>query len=168
MKVTYEVTREDYWNYHKFVMMSNPKFRFNFILNLAVPPLLIPIILGFMGKDLVFIVVATILGGSLGAFLIYKISKSQIMKLPDSKPGTLGEHTIEINVEGLVEKTAVNESFYRWEGIRKIQSNRLYCYFFIDTFVAHIIPNRAFTSEAEFDVFYNKALDFWKRATEIK
>lgn len=168
MKVTYELTREDFWNFNKFVTMSNPKYRFNYILSLAVPALAIAITLGFMGRVLILILVATILGGSLGAYLIYMISKRRVLKLPISKPGTLGEHTIEISVEGLAEKTEVNDSFYKWEGVRKIQTDKSYICFFIDTFMAYTIPKRAFSSSNDADNFYNTALGYWKRAAEIK
>ena len=67
----------------------------------------------------------------------------------DSKPGILGEHTIEISPEGLFEMTSVNESKHYWCGIRNVYSTDSYIFVFINKSVAHIIPKRAFKSNEE-------------------
>jgi hypothetical protein len=60
--------------------------------------------------------------------------------------GVVGEHTIEIQDDGLLEKTAVNQSLHRWAGFHKIQASRSYLFVFVTDNIVHYIPLRSFAS----------------------
>ncbi len=61
--------------------------------------------------------------------------------------GLLGEHELEIQDEGLVERTDVNESLHRWRGFHKIVRTRGYLYIYVTDSLVHIVPRPYFVSE---------------------
>jgi hypothetical protein len=60
--------------------------------------------------------------------------------------GVIGEHTLEIRDDGLLERTAVNESLNRWEGFHKIQASRRCLFIFATDNLVHYLPFRSFGS----------------------
>ena len=60
--------------------------------------------------------------------------------------GVLGQHTLQITDEGLVERTDVNEAIHRWAGLYKIISGPKYLYIYVTETNAHMIPKRCFTA----------------------
>jgi hypothetical protein len=69
--------------------------------------------------------------------------------LVNKNRGVVGEHTLEINDEGLLEKTPFNESLHRWTGFHKIQASRKYLFVFVTDNIVHYVPFRAFASPEE-------------------
>lgn len=95
----------------------------------------------------------------------YWSARREAMKLPSGKPGLLGEHTVTIGVEGVRERTAVNEGVHSWNGIHRIVDDKEHIYLFIDTHMAHIIPKGAFATESEARAFVDAATTYWQQAT---
>ena len=54
--------------------------------------------------------------------------------------GVLGEHTLEITEEGLVESTDVNRSLANWRTLFRIRERGRYAYVYISDGNAHVIP----------------------------
>lgn len=54
--------------------------------------------------------------------------------------GVLGEHTLEITEEGLVESTEVNRSLANWRTLFRIKETGRYAYIYISEGQAHVIP----------------------------
>ena len=63
--------------------------------------------------------------------------------------GSLGDHELEIQDEGLVERTDVNESLHRWAGFHKIVRTNRYLYIYVTDNKVHIVPRRYFASEQQ-------------------
>lgn len=63
--------------------------------------------------------------------------------------GVIGEHVIEIRDDGLMEKTAFNESLHRWNGLHKIIASPVALLVYVTEHSAHYIPIRAFPSKDE-------------------
>jgi hypothetical protein len=70
--------------------------------------------------------------------------------------GVVGEHTIEIRDDGLIERTAVNESLHRWPGFGKIQASRRYLFIFATDNIVHYVPLRSFPSAEAATDFRNE------------
>jgi hypothetical protein len=60
--------------------------------------------------------------------------------------GVVGEHTLEIREDGLLERTTVNESLNRWGGFHKIQTSRRYLFIFATDNLVHYVPFHSFGS----------------------
>lgn len=54
--------------------------------------------------------------------------------------GVLGEHTLEITDEGLVESTEVNRSLANWRTLFRIHETSRYAYIYISLGNAHVVP----------------------------
>jgi YcxB-like protein len=67
--------------------------------------------------------------------------------------GLLGEHELEIQQEGLVERTAFNEAIHRWAGFHKVVRTRGYLIIYVTDNTAHIVPRRCFPSDHELNHF---------------
>jgi hypothetical protein len=67
--------------------------------------------------------------------------------------GLLGEHELEIQHEGLVERTAFNEAIHRWAGFHKVVNTRRFLLIYVTDNTAHIVPRRCFPSEQELKHF---------------
>jgi hypothetical protein len=61
------------------------------------------------------------------------------------QPGLLGLHEFEIREDGFLEKTGVNESLTRWEGIQEVKESRSHLLIRQTPGLIHIIPRRSFT-----------------------
>lgn len=67
--------------------------------------------------------------------------------------GILGEHELEIQEEGLIERTEFNQTVYRWKGFHKIVATRKHLYIYVTDNNAHIVPRRCFASVIEEQMF---------------
>jgi hypothetical protein len=59
--------------------------------------------------------------------------------------GVLGIHDYEVREDGLLEKTDVNESLTRWEGLQDVKETRDHLLLRQAPGMIHIIPRRSFT-----------------------
>jgi len=115
------------------------------------------------GSEWLILILASIgggIGGVTGAFAANMLS---ILLSADVSNGSIGKHTYELRDEGLYELTSVNEGVTKWEGIHSIVLSGPFILFKISGFLYHIIPKRSFSSEQDFEAFYNEAMSKWKR-----
>jgi hypothetical protein len=80
----------------------------------------------------------------------------------DDKPGLLGEHTLILSDDGIIESTSVNEALNKWAGIRGIEQNDGYIFIFLNQTMAHIIPKRAFVDPEAASLFLQEAQTRWQ------
>jgi hypothetical protein len=71
------------------------------------------------------------------------------LSLSRKQRGLLGKHELEIRDDGLLERTDVNESLYRWTGFHKAISSGGYLYLYVTDSNVHVVPKRCFASESE-------------------
>jgi len=76
----------------------------------------------------------------------------------DKLAGVLGEHTITLTNEAIIEISKTSESKKLWSGIYKVIYTKNYIYVFTTYAAAYIIPRRAFSDEASMLAFYEYAL----------
>lgn len=56
--------------------------------------------------------------------------------------GVLGEHTLEIADEGLIETTEYNTSLHRWSGFHKLKQSHGFLWIYVTDTKAHVVPLR--------------------------
>ncbi len=71
--------------------------------------------------------------------------------------GILGDHTMTLSKDGLVETCDVGESRSTWNGVERVEADDEYVYLYIGSCQAHVIPRRAFASEADATEFIKVA-----------
>ena len=74
--------------------------------------------------------------------------------------GSIGNHIIAIDAEGVTEISDVGESHVAWSGIEKIEENENYLFLYVGSLQAHIIPKQAFLNEGEAAEFLKLAQDY--------
>lgn len=69
--------------------------------------------------------------------------------------GVLGEHTIEITSEGLVESTIVNRTLHNWGSSFRIRGTKRYACIYISDSNYHLVPKNRPPLEGSVDEFLN-------------
>ena len=62
--------------------------------------------------------------------------------------GVLGEHDYQLTDDGLLEKTAVNETIAKWSGIKEVDRTSKFAFIELKSGAVHIIPLRFFSSQS--------------------
>jgi hypothetical protein len=76
--------------------------------------------------------------------------------------GVLGAHELEIRDEGLIERTAVNESTHRWSGFHKVSCTRRFLFIFVTDVIVHYVPMSCFPSKADAKRFQDENERRWR------
>ena len=160
MKTTFNLTKEDYWNFNKYDLFNNPKIR-RYLLVLIIIMVVVNIIKDLpITLEIGFVVIEIILG----YFIFIYILKKQTMSFINSNKELLCEHTIEISEEGIKETTEEEKEFDYWKEIKSVKENKDYIFIFIDTDMFHIIPKRAFKDMSESKKFYNSSIEYLNKS----
>ena len=102
-------------------------------------------------------------GGAFGGIIVFLLFGLVLVLFSSAKAkGILGEHQYELTKDGFVEKTKVNESINRWNGIQSIRVVGPYLCVQISNHLYHLIPQRSFQSTEEFTDFVETARMYWK------
>jgi hypothetical protein len=67
--------------------------------------------------------------------------------------GVLGEHTLRVTDEGLVEKTEHNESLHRWSAYHRTVKSGAYLFLYVTEGMAHVVPLRRPLLEGDLAAF---------------
>jgi len=86
------------------------------------------------------------------------------MLTPEKQRGLLGEHSITLENDAIIEHTSVDENKRNWEGVFKIIAHNDYIYIFLTPQLAHVIPRRAFSSPDLAESFFQKACELHSKA----
>lgn len=160
MKVTVDITREDFWHLNKYAMLHLNKYKGYVIAYMVIIPIILFVAFQVLDMELVYSAVSAVVLGVLLDIYFFVRLKSKIMKLPEKKSGLLGEHIIELSEDGIKESTDVNESFSKWDGVHSVKRDKSHFYIFLNSMAGHIIPRRSFVSEDEAEQFYKKAVEW--------
>ena len=97
-----------------------------------------------------FVLVAAVL--FIGGFLLQALFATE-------RQGFLGPHRFEIASDGFYEETKGTRTSTQWSAISKLIVVKRHIYVLISAYRVHIIPKRAFESEAEFRAFARQLQD---------
>jgi hypothetical protein len=75
--------------------------------------------------------------------------------------GHLGEHSLEIRDDGLVERNAAGEHLSHWQEIESICTDPRHTFFVTKTQLAYVLPRHAVV-EGDYDQFVESARAHWK------
>jgi len=154
VEIEVDITRDDYWQLNRFFMNRTFKLHW-FFWPLAIGIGLVVVLLGILAAlqgsfDFIFqpplswllpaIVVVLALSG-----LLQLATRAWVKRMPREGAGTLGKHVITLTVEGVAERTDVNQASHVWSAVSEICQDDHAIYIFLDRMHAHIIPLRSFT-----------------------
>lgn len=157
MKITIDLTKEDYWKLNKFVMFHIPKYRNPLMITIiSLPIIMIALFRLVLDYSWLASIIIGILVSALSTFYMIFSIKRKVMRLVKTNDGIVGEHVIELNGEGLYESTKYNNTHYSWKGIEDIKSDKDYLYIFVNQIQGINIPKRAFADEEQEQAFVNE------------
>jgi hypothetical protein len=102
-------------------------------------------------KALSFLVLETLAFGFVAAIFTLTVVASMVSRRNKS---ILTEHVITLTESALCEETAYNKSETRWAGISHVARTRRYMFVYLAQYQAHVIPRRAFESDADWNSFF--------------
>ncbi len=70
--------------------------------------------------------------------------------------GTFGQHELEIDDDGIVERTKYNETRNSWRGVERIAETEKHAFIYVSSMAAHVIPKRS-VSEGDPEAFIERA-----------
>ena len=75
--------------------------------------------------------------------------------------GLVGRHELEIDAEGLIERTEFNETRQSWRGVERIGETDDYAFIYISAIMAHVIPRQTVIA-GDPDAFIARAKQLWQ------
>ena len=81
--------------------------------------------------------------------------------------GIIGQHELEIDADGFVERTEVNETRCLWHGVERIVETDEYVFIYISSLMAHVVPKRTPVT-GDIDNFVARAKKLWITANQEK
>ncbi len=107
------------------------------------------------------LILMTIFAGGISDWYFYYNLKSQHSKQLDNIAGLLGEHLVEMDDNGVRERTSVRDGFHPWVDMDRVEQNQDYLYLFWSATQACIIPKRSFSCANDAEEFYNAASHYY-------
>ena len=155
MEIKTYITRDDFLEFNKFVLMKNRLKRGFVIASIFI--LFWLIILNynqsFNPMTILIELIIFYLGWGIFIFLVYKVSFQRIKKMPDQNGSILGHKTYILQDDGFKEITESSETLTKWNGIKNITETKNYTYVFVDKISAYIIPKRTVDENNEVERF---------------
>ncbi len=87
MEISFNIDKEDYWQFNKHVVMNNMKYKRRFLVSLIILPIMMSIIFLLMKLPTWYSWTAGIILGLGLHWYFYKRIKSRVLSLVDDKPG---------------------------------------------------------------------------------
>ena len=136
----------------------------------------IPVAAGWSGVQAVGLPVMVRLGISLISILIAYVLSYVALRavgwllgfLPTENTGVLGEHTISISPEEIIESTNVNRGSHSWAAVTDLFETKKFVIIVIARTMFHVIPKRSFESPDEASKFLSMAMGFWQKSKSSK
>jgi hypothetical protein len=101
--------------------------------------------------SIVFATLHTIGASAAGMFCAFLVIATSAYFRNDK--GVLGEHTLEITDEGLVESTEVNTTLHKWNSMFRIRRTGSYILIFVAEGVGHIVPLKQLPNDGSVEEF---------------
>ncbi|KZR58940.1 YcxB family protein [Pseudobacillus badius] len=157
MKLSYELTKEDYLAFNLYYIKNSAAITKSLFAQRFFPPiafLVLPFIFTgitgefLVGLSVVFMLTAVAWMMFYPRYFYWHVKNGVNKALNEGKNENLiGEHTFTLHEDGFIEKNKVEERKVSWSGIEKVAENEEYYFLFFSSMSAYILPKRAFADE---------------------
>ncbi|MGO9272015.1 MAG: YcxB family protein [Terriglobia bacterium] len=170
MEVTYSLTREDYWQFNRFLLKRRRSYYWSPIVGGSVAAATCLLLRASdSGTPLLpwaagFAVVAAA-GVGAGWVLLGRryLLRRAVRRLPAEDGSTLAKRTLRIDPGGIHFSSATGEGVIWWSGVVEITEDQAYLYMFTDKVCAIIVPKRLFADSAVWKDFVETARSYWEQ-----
>ena len=160
MKITYELTENDYLHFNLFHIKNSSTGQKALGIQRILSPIMFVIIAGLFSTitDTPFFImfIPMFIIAILWFFFYPKyfynsiIRQSKKMIKEGKNNGLLGEHTMTLTDEGISDLNQKGETKVKWSGIEMFKEDDEYFYLYNSSVSSYILPKRALSDEAEF------------------
>jgi hypothetical protein len=171
MEVEYVLTPDDLYAFQLRAVHRSPiskRTRRNTYIYLFVAVLLFAIVPAIGADGFVisnvsfgFLIIGYAVVASLAWLLEKRMTRRAILQLlKEEKPdkGQLGQHTVKLDENSVMESTVVGEQRIFWAGVDRVEQNPHYIFIYTASAAALVIPKRAFASALEAETFHKLAI----------
>ena len=166
MEITYQLEREDYLQYNRFVINRVPPLKRQAILRFLTVPVIFAVEFLFLHLPLLFygliVFSATVLWI---AFLLWS-QRRAVIALTLARPGAIGLHTLSLQPDGLREQTSVLEARVKWQNITEVAQSPQMIALFLGPRYGFLVPKRAFPTPEQAQVFLETAQAYRQSALD--
>jgi hypothetical protein len=169
MRVHYETTFDDLLAFNAYHNRQSPTARRVRLFGTYLPPLILTVAVlpgfvetsGWLGFFLLWLPLMGLLAFIL-AYLFRFVTKLQVRKmLQEGGTGSvIGERTVELSEEYLIDRGAYGESKVRWSNVERVEQTEDHLFLYTSAICAHIIPRRAFRDADRERAFLREVEEF--------
>ena len=164
IEITFEFTRDDKWQFVKFLQLRTWPSR----LNLVGACLIIPSVafaLAWIGSFPLAIMITFVATISVVSVPLYLWAwKKHVKSTPSDKGNELGRRVFAVTPDGVRETTRYTQEYCLWKGVLDIAETRDHIFIFIDQHKAYVVPKSAFGHPDEVRTFVNTIASYWRHA----
>lgn len=161
MKITYSITKEDFWNYNKHVYYSTREGKKQIVLLFICAPISLFTFNIYSTNSKLLSLLSAISVIMFSYYVGFYRFKKKIFKFAKNEKGILDEQTVDIDSNGISRITHSHDIFSKWSAVTKIEMIDQYIFIFFNKSTEIIIPKRIFKTENEAIQFYNMSNDFF-------
>lgn len=157
MEIRYVIEPDDFWAYNQLVTKRITGLKVGRVLVFLMVPLIVFSELFLTGAGLAAEVGLTLTFAVIWAFLLPRLLRRSYLRAIKSQPGQTGLKTVSLGLDGLTQGSTLSESKFPWQNFIEITESASLILLFVSPRFAVIVPKRAFTGEAEANVFLELA-----------
>ena len=150
MKLTIDITREDYADFNKFHFMQTRLNRT--ILTGVLAVLILEYILNRDGFDLTATIISSLVCIVFYCWAIYR-SLNRTKNIPDNDGTILGPKEMEFGDDKITYSTKNSQGTCEWTSIKYLKESSKAFYLYMDANMAMIIPKRTFMTDTALEDF---------------
>ncbi len=162
MELTINLTREDIWQFHKYLNFRSRYRKINVVLSILIYPLLYFGLRWGITQSLGESTFHLLLTLAIWIPLYFWFWKRDVKNAPWKNSSQLGSQIVGIAPDRIYSKGVLFEGSTLWQGVLEITQNLDYIFIFTERYRAYLIPKRAFSNISEATVFHDTAVTFWK------
>jgi YcxB-like protein len=140
MRISYKNSRFDLFIFSTAHQMLSPVMQAFFVV--------ISVLFGLSATNHRYVVVIALCVIAYVALWLVQILANAIIIALRNNRTVLTEHSVELLDDGLLEETSFNKSLYHWSGITGVAARPGHLAIYVAPGIAHLVPNRAFSSRA--------------------
>lgn len=150
MKLTIDISRQDYADFNKFHFFKTKLKRT--VITGALTVIILQLFLNREQFNLTATIVSSIVCVLVYVFAISR-SLNKTKSIPDNDGTILGQKEMEFAEDKIIYKTANSEGSSDWTTIKKLEESSNAFYLYMDTNMAMLVPKRVFKDKSDEETF---------------
>ena len=164
MQLNVNISREDIWQFHKYLTLRTTYGKINIVLSFLLYPAIFFLLQAAANEPLDRVITRSIIFTGIWIPSYLWPWKRRVKGMFSDKGNQLGRHVLSISPDRVHAKAELYEEFNAWRGILDIVENSDYIFFFTDIHRAYLIPKKVFDNSDQAQTFLSTALSYWKAA----